>query len=201
MDCPVKPGNDDRLLGRPRWKMRSSFRKQPPHRLFVIAAVTGASYQDVGLRVFGLAARPQKSWLVQQAFSLFKRKGSRAIWLTRRSTYPHVSQLCDRGSDKLGFTASARDHAPRQGNAPRVGRVCIFFNPITRGLFAMTPLRLRTPVRDLASRCGAHGAATAELAGRALERYQTFPRNGPQRLLREETRHDQRHRQRRRRYR
>jgi hypothetical protein len=63
MDCPV-PGNDDRLLGQPRWKMRSSFRDQPPHRLFVIAAVTGASYQGIGLRVFGLVARPQKSWLV-----------------------------------------------------------------------------------------------------------------------------------------
>jgi hypothetical protein len=46
---------------------------------FLIAAVTGASYQGVGLRVFGLAARPQKSWLVQQAFSTFKRKVSRAI--------------------------------------------------------------------------------------------------------------------------
>jgi hypothetical protein len=46
-----------------------------------------------------------------------------------------------------------------------------------------------------------HDGEQIELAGRALERYQTFPRNGPQRLLREETRHDQRHRQRRRRYR
>jgi hypothetical protein len=67
--------------------------------------VTGASYQGVGLRVFGLAARPQNSWLVQQAFSPFKRKVSQAIWLTHRPTYPHVSQLCDRGSDKLSFTA------------------------------------------------------------------------------------------------
>jgi len=33
----------------------------------------------------------------------------------------------------------------------------------------MTPLRLRTLVRDLASRCGAAGAATAELA-RAVRR-------------------------------
>jgi hypothetical protein len=66
----------------------------------------------------------------------------------------------------------------------------------------MTPLRLRTPVRDLASRCGAAGAATAgrERAVRWTV-IESAPETGPQHLLREETGHDQRYRQRRRRYR